>query len=313
MLETTHGLLVGTPAYLAPEQLRGERPDARTDLHAMGVCLYEMLAGRRPWTGRTHAELSAKILRDEAPPLQEIAPAIDLALATVIHRALAKDPDDRFRTAEQMCRALERPEEAVAPAAELPSVMVSDAPDPRATTPSLRSRAPQPVVPRERSGPPRGMRVISGSLVLAACALLVVMASTGALSRRAGATVQAAEPEPAPTPMPMPVTAPPSASVVSPTVEPLWTEDPAEDRPTAPPKPPPAKPRTDASSTPSGVFPAVKRFSEVEVAHGIAWSPLSGGDFIGDHCYCLPRDDLRAQRATTNLQCARCANVSVAA
>jgi hypothetical protein len=139
------------------------------------------------------------------------------------------------------------------------------------------------------------------------------MASTGALSRRAGATVQAAEPEPAPTPMPMPVTAPPSASVVSPTVEPLWTEDPAEDRPTAPPKPPPAKPRTDASSTPSGVFPAVKRFSEVEVAHGIAWSPLSGGDFIGDHCYCLPRDDLRAQRATTNLQCARCANVSVAA
>jgi tetratricopeptide (TPR) repeat protein len=95
--------VVGTPAYLAPEQIHRDVPvDLRADLHAVGVMLYEVLAGRRPFEGRsTHEALLARLTR-EAPLLEGVPPEV----AAVIHRMLARSPGDRPADAEEVRAAL---------------------------------------------------------------------------------------------------------------------------------------------------------------------------------------------------------------
>jgi hypothetical protein len=98
--QTASGAVLGTVAYMAPEQVRGERADARSDVFALGVVLYEMLAGRRPFGG-SDLELASAILRDEPPPLAD--PMLD----ALVSRCLAKNPRDRFQSALDLSYALE--------------------------------------------------------------------------------------------------------------------------------------------------------------------------------------------------------------
>ncbi|MFZ5475231.1 MAG: protein kinase domain-containing protein [Myxococcota bacterium] len=96
---------VGTPTYMSPEQVeRVEDVDGRADLYALGVTLYECLSGRRPFTGKNAVVVALKRLEEDPPPLPE-APE---ALASVVMRALARDRDARWATAEEMERALAR-------------------------------------------------------------------------------------------------------------------------------------------------------------------------------------------------------------
>jgi serine/threonine protein kinase/Tfp pilus assembly protein PilF len=99
---TVPGRLTGTLAYMAPEQLRGRPADARSDIWALGVMLYEMAAGHRPFHGKTGFELSSAIL-NETPTLPATVPP---GLKGVIERCLAKDPDRRYQTAEDVGAAL---------------------------------------------------------------------------------------------------------------------------------------------------------------------------------------------------------------
>jgi serine/threonine protein kinase/tetratricopeptide (TPR) repeat protein len=104
---TTAGLGVGTPMYMAPEQLRGDPPDLRADLYAVGALLFECLAGRPLYQARTVAELCAKKLTEEPPSLRAIGPrGVSDALCAVVDRALRRDPDARFADANAMRRAL---------------------------------------------------------------------------------------------------------------------------------------------------------------------------------------------------------------
>jgi hypothetical protein len=104
-LHTTTGSLLGTPAYLSPEQLRGQEADARTDQHAVGVVLFEMLTGARPW--RSHAiELLVEIAQQVPPLAHELAPHVPPALSSIIARALAKNPSARFANADELRQAL---------------------------------------------------------------------------------------------------------------------------------------------------------------------------------------------------------------
>jgi serine/threonine protein kinase len=105
-LHTTTGSVVGTPAYLAPEQLRGMPLDARVDIHAMGIVLFEMLTGARPWRSDT-GSIYAEILERQPPPIHTLAPNIPPALSQIVERALAKDPAARFQRAADMRAALE--------------------------------------------------------------------------------------------------------------------------------------------------------------------------------------------------------------
>jgi eukaryotic-like serine/threonine-protein kinase len=104
----THaGLVVGTPEYMSPEQLRGLRDfDARTDVYACGVVLYEMLAGRRPFPGLMLTELCQAIAFKQAPPLASVAPFVPLPIARAVDLALALNPSRRHADAASFLAAL---------------------------------------------------------------------------------------------------------------------------------------------------------------------------------------------------------------
>jgi serine/threonine protein kinase/Tol biopolymer transport system component len=99
---TRTGASVGTPAYMAPEQIHGREVDGRTDLWALGVVLYEMLVGRRPFLGDHEAVLRQSILVDEPEPLTRLRPEIPAELDRIVQRLLARQPDDRYPAADAL-------------------------------------------------------------------------------------------------------------------------------------------------------------------------------------------------------------------
>ncbi|HEY2516247.1 MAG TPA: protein kinase [Polyangiaceae bacterium] len=97
---------MGTPLYMSPEQIRSTKNvDARTDIWSLGVILYEVLAGERPFQGTTTAAAAA-IVADEPPPLRSFAPEVPEGLQAVVHRTLAKKPEDRFADVRAFAHAL---------------------------------------------------------------------------------------------------------------------------------------------------------------------------------------------------------------
>jgi len=105
---TESGALVGTPAYMAPEQLRGEDTDPRTDLFAFGTMLYELATGRHPFAGHDSMTTMARILDADPPPMTGPAPLAPGPLADIVARALAKRPEDRYQTTRELVADLER-------------------------------------------------------------------------------------------------------------------------------------------------------------------------------------------------------------
>ena len=103
---TADGRLVGTFRYMPPEQILGEKLDARADLYSLGVILYELLSGRAPFDAKTPYELWQKVLETEATPIGAINPRADRAMSRVAHRLIRKEPPDRFQTAEEVYEAL---------------------------------------------------------------------------------------------------------------------------------------------------------------------------------------------------------------
>src|ERR687895_717163 len=98
---TEAGSIIGTAQYLSPEQARGASVDARSDLYSVGIVLYEMLTGSVPFTGDTPVEIAMKHLSKVPEPPSAKRPEIPRALDQVVLRALAKDPDDRYGSAEE--------------------------------------------------------------------------------------------------------------------------------------------------------------------------------------------------------------------
>ncbi|MSU63161.1 MAG: serine/threonine protein kinase [Pedosphaera sp.] len=104
---TEPGRVLGTPNYMAPEQVRGERVDHRSDLFAFGCVLYEMLSGKRPFKRDTSIATMAAIMNDEAPDLADDKPDLPPALSRIVHRCLEKNPENRFQSAKDLAFALE--------------------------------------------------------------------------------------------------------------------------------------------------------------------------------------------------------------
>jgi eukaryotic-like serine/threonine-protein kinase len=98
--------VIGSPAYMAPEQITRSEVDARSDLYALAVVAYEMLAGKRPFRGRGIGRLLESIVRDEPPRATELSPWLPPAVDAVLAAALAKNPDRRPPSADAFVRAL---------------------------------------------------------------------------------------------------------------------------------------------------------------------------------------------------------------
>ena len=155
---TEAGSIIGTAQYLSPEQARGAAVDQRSDLYSVGILLYEMLTGTVPFTGDSPVEIAMKHLSDTPRPPSLERPEIPPDLDMVVLRALAKNPDDRFQTAEEMDAELDRvaqgagvtAETADAATAVLSGATLSNAPTaivpprrpPTATRPSYRYADP---------------------------------------------------------------------------------------------------------------------------------------------------------------------------
>jgi TolB-like protein/Tfp pilus assembly protein PilF len=122
--QTQVGVVMGTPAYMSPEQTSGRPLDHRTDIFSLGVLLHEMSTGERPFRGSSSAELVSAILRDTAPPVTDARPDLPSDLARVIRRCLEKDPRHRLQTARDVSnefRDLARQSSAQGPAKKVPS------------------------------------------------------------------------------------------------------------------------------------------------------------------------------------------------
>jgi eukaryotic-like serine/threonine-protein kinase len=101
MLTGEH-VILGTPQYMAPEQIEGRDADARTDLFAFGCVLYELLTGQKAFEGKTPSSVMAAILATEPRPLRELQPVTPASVERIVKRCLAKDPDDRWQTARDL-------------------------------------------------------------------------------------------------------------------------------------------------------------------------------------------------------------------
>jgi Tol biopolymer transport system component len=103
---TLTGTLLGTTAYMAPEQIEGRSADARSDIFALGVVVYELMTGRRPFTGDTPARVMSAILRDEPPRITASLSTLPAALDHIVGTCLAKDPEQRWQNARDVGLAL---------------------------------------------------------------------------------------------------------------------------------------------------------------------------------------------------------------
>lgn len=112
---TQVGSVLGTAAYLAPEQARGEEAGPRADLYALGVVTYQMISGRLPYEAASLTELALKQQQEEPEPLDGLVAAVNPELAEAVAIALALDPRDRYETARQMGEAVEAAQRGIAP------------------------------------------------------------------------------------------------------------------------------------------------------------------------------------------------------
>jgi eukaryotic-like serine/threonine-protein kinase len=176
---TTPGIIMGTTAYMSPEQARGLPVDARSDIFSLGVVLYEMTAGRPPFHGETPSDVIAAILHFEPPPIADLPPDLEHTL----RKALEKDRDERHQTARDFAADLKRLRRRLAPAAGTPPASTGQGAGAWTTTPKSGGAAARAAAPRASTTAPHaeaasGTRTATstrGRLVFAGIAGLVVI------------------------------------------------------------------------------------------------------------------------------------------
>jgi serine/threonine-protein kinase len=159
---TAHGMTVGTPAYMSPEQALGDRTDARSDLYQIGVILFQLLTRRLPFEANTTIKVMLKQVEEPPPMPSEVAKGVNPRLEAICLRALKKKAEHRYQSAREM-------------RAELRAVV-----DPTAPTPAESRKAN--TVPPSRSAEVRAAKAARGggiptlAILIIACALLVCVA-----------------------------------------------------------------------------------------------------------------------------------------
>ncbi len=228
----TGSAIIGTPAYMSPEQAQGKQVDGRSDIYALGAIIYRMLTGTRPYDGDTPMSMAIKHITDPTPDILIANPNLPLSATTFIYRAMAKDPDDRFQSVAELSEALDALSlgEDTAGLHTLPSK----------TQPAM----PKPVLPQEatkkmdasaESIAPKPKKSKIGWVIAGIVLIFGMMGVLGlGLGAKALLTPTATEPAPSPTSsatatstVSVPVaTPPPTSTSAPPTSTPPPTETP---------------------------------------------------------------------------------------
>ncbi|MEZ0397322.1 MAG: WD40 repeat domain-containing serine/threonine protein kinase [Anaerolineales bacterium] len=198
----TGSAIIGTPAYMSPEQAQGEGVDGRADIYALGVILFEMLTGRQPFEGDTPMSVVVKHITSAPPHILDVRPDLPPAIEPVIAKALAKNKDDRFSTTVEFANALSAVARGETTALKTAS---------RAAPPTVARLPAQPQPTPPPAAPPRRRRVglwiglgvflLLGAAAVIAAAWLFLPSFLPALQTAATAapTITPAQPTPLPT------------------------------------------------------------------------------------------------------------------
>jgi serine/threonine-protein kinase len=268
---TMAGQLIGTPEYMSPEQARGVPIDARSDIYALGIMMFELFTGEVPFRADTPVMTLLRHIQ-EPPPTDH--PRIPPALQPILRKALAKDPDQRYQTAAEVAQALRAarepspdPTDTTLPmgTVTLPGTAVGDttvADRPQAHTPPPAPPAPTPPPP-PRSRPGASLWLVGGGAAIAVVVLgLAVVLLIRNLISTPTPPASLAE-APSSTTQPTPV---PSATPPSPTPTPIRTPTPSPSAtPTPRPSPTPVVVPPSAAETPGRLALAILPWARVEV------------------------------------------------
>ncbi|MBV8982692.1 MAG: serine/threonine protein kinase, partial [Acidimicrobiia bacterium] len=205
-VQTLPGVVLGTPAYLSPEQLTGRPADARSDVYGLGAVLYEMVTGRRPFMGDTPAEVAGNALHGRPPRPSSINPDVPASFEGILQRALARDPDARYQSAADLRKDLLALASGGVPAAvEDPTVAMAAGAD--ATRAMTTVEPPPPVM---AAPPPRRRRTGEAWLIGVILALVILAVAIALL-----ATSHGGSPKPTTT---VPTTLAPTTTLPSTTI-----------------------------------------------------------------------------------------------
>lgn len=206
----TGSMIVGTPAYMSPEQANGLPIDGRSDIYALGVVLFEMLSGREPYQAETPMAILLKHINEPMPPVSQYRTDVPRAVEEVISKATAKDPDNRYSSAGQMVDALAaalRGEELQATEPRIRSTSASATPDLRTVTdvrPSSVTETPPPqtgsLTPASTTVVTEGARTLPLTPLIAVVILGIIAVGAFALLNRP--TTPETDPNAVPTPFP---------------------------------------------------------------------------------------------------------------
>ncbi|MDW8300403.1 MAG: protein kinase, partial [Anaerolineae bacterium] len=194
-LVTGTGIAMGTPSYMAPEQWRGEPVDLRVDIYALGLMIFEMLSGRLPFIGDTPASLMFKHLTEPPPRITQLRHDIPPQVEAVIFRALAKNRDDRYGSAQELAEDLDAafsgkalssrtpaaPAETDLTAPALPIITPLGAPSP------LEATVTAPVAPTSKKRGTAPLLLIGGVVIIALFGALLAFLSNNAVPVQPGA------------------------------------------------------------------------------------------------------------------------------
>jgi eukaryotic-like serine/threonine-protein kinase len=182
---THSGMVLGTAAYMAPEQLEGGETTAATDVYALAVVAYEALTGERAREGRTPIQIAHRIATEPPPDLRDAMPSASPQAAEVLKRAMARDPRDRPASAGELARRLARAleEPPTAPTRAVPPTRTAPRPAPIPAPAPATAKPPPPTGPARRAGGPAGKRPAGAIalvlLALAAAGVLAAVLSSG--------------------------------------------------------------------------------------------------------------------------------------